>query len=253
MSLDDLIIPSFEVKQFKQVLSKAMQPRFAGYFTAKEAENKQMRLVTGSDGTILETKMVKLYLLVDETDGIIADCKFQVIGPMYLIAAAEIFLERIIQKNYDQAYRTSADLIEKKMQGSSEHALPHLALQCINIVISAMEKAYEKCCDIPFARSYETTPIDATSDTKTIIEGFEKMSEKVQLQLIEEVIDKEIRPYIEMDAGGVRIHTINEMEVQISYEGTCTSCMAATGSTLGAIQNVLRTRIHPDITVKPIL
>src|SRR5690606_9226830 len=115
------------------------------YFTAKQAEEKRMRLVTGSDGTVEQKKIIKLYLLIDESDGIIADCKFQVLGPMCLIAVGEVFLEMVIQKNYDQAYRITADLIEKKLQDSSQCRLPHIALSSINMVLSAMENAYEKC------------------------------------------------------------------------------------------------------------
>ncbi|MCP4265610.1 MAG: NifU family protein, partial [Candidatus Brocadiaceae bacterium] len=66
-------------------------------------------------------------------------------------------------------------------------------------------------------------------------------------------IDKEIRPYIELDAGGIQIHELKDFELFISYEGACTSCHAATGSTLSAIQNILKSRIHPDLFVTPLL
>ena len=40
-------------------------------------------------------------------------------------------------------------------------------------------------------------------------------------------------------------------ELIISYQGACTSCHASTGSTLSAIQKILRARVHPSLFVTP--
>jgi NifU-like protein len=73
-----------------------------------------------------------------------------------------------------------------------------------------------------------------------------------QIAVIEEVIANEIRPYIELDAGGIKIiNLIGGLELVIAYEGSCTTCYSATGSTLNAIQQILRARVHPEMVVTP--
>jgi NifU-like protein len=254
MSIEKLITPYFWNTFSKKMKQKIENPKFAGFFLAKEAERSGMRLATGTDGSIQEGNMVTLYWLVDETDGVIADCKFQVYGPTYLIVAAETICEMVIRKNYDQASRISADLVDRQVRDNSKRpAFTEEGAYYLNMVMSAVDFACHQCQDIPFKRDYADTPIDFLEENQQMIPDFENLAKEVKLQIIEEIISKEIRPYIEMDAGGVTIHDLKGSELHISYEGACTSCHAATGSTLSAIQNILKTRVHPSITVIPII
>lgn len=207
-----------------------------------------MRLVTGREGNL------SLYWLVDETDGIIADAKFQVLGPIGLIGAAEVASELILRKNYDQVSRMTADLIDQHVRDRKEtHAFPKECDPYLNQVLSAIDRAVQQCLDIPFAASYDMTPIE--SDFGEIpggLPGWEQLPTNQKLKIIEEVVDKEIRPYIELDAGGVKIENFNDdREVVISYEGSCTTCHSSTGSTLTAIQQILKSRVHPSLFVTP--
>lgn len=218
--------------------------RYVGFFTFGQAEEKGMRLVTGREGNVC------LYWLVDEADGIIADAKFQAFGPVALIAAAEIASELALRKNYDQASRISADLIDQHLRDQKN--TPVLPPATLNQILSAIDRAVHQCLDIPFAVSYETTPIE--KDFPEIpggLPGWDKMPDSQKKELIEEVIEREIRPYIELDAGGVQVVAFQTNEVRISYEGACTSCHASTGSTLSAIQHILKARLHPSLIVVP--
>jgi NifU-like protein len=67
--------------------------------------------------------------------------------------------------------------------------------------------------------------------------------------MVETVLDKEVRPYIAMDQGGVQVVQIDKDEVTILYEGACVGCAGA-GSTLLSIERVLQQFVHPDIRVK---
>jgi NifU-like protein len=232
----------------KKLREKIDRLRFVGFFTPALAEEKKMRLAVGRSGD------VSLYWLVDETDGIIADAKFQAFGPIGLIAAAEIGSELILRKNYDQASRLSADLIDQHVRDRKEApAFPKECYPYLNQVLTAIDHAVQQCTDIPFAVSYDTTPIE--SDFGEIvggIPGWEQFAQEQKRKIIEEVIDKEIRPYIELDAGGVQVIQFHETgEVVISYEGACTTCHSSTGSTLSAIQQILRSRVHPSLFVTP--
>lgn len=232
----------------KKLRARVENLRFVGAFSVREAEEKGMRLVTGRS-----SKMC-LYWLVDESDGIIADAKFQVFGSIADIAALEALSELTLRKNYDQASRISADLIDQHLRDKKEiPAFPKEYHSALNAALLALDNAVYQCLDIPFKASYDATPIE--NDFPEIeggIPGWEEFPDAQKIFLIQEVVDKEIRPYIELDAGGVKIEELkNGYEVHISYEGSCTSCHSATGSTLSAIQHILKARLHPSLVVIP--
>lgn len=230
------------------------RPRYVGYFLSASAQERGMRLVRGQVGEKQDAIQFCLYWLVDESDGVIADVKFQAIGPTGLIAALEAASELVLRKNYDQASRLSAELIDRHLRDRPDQpAFPDASASFLNQVLEAIDRAVQQCLDIPYAVVHDMTPIEEEGEeTSGGIAEWEAFSEEKQLKCIEEVIEKEIRPYIELDAGGVKVLGLrNKREVRISYEGSCTTCHSATGSTLNAIQKILRARIHPSLSVIP--
>lgn len=232
----------------KKLREKIDRLRFVGSFNSELAATKGLRCVIGNEGRL------QLYWLVDESDGIIADAKFQAFGPVGLIAAAEIATELVLHKNYDQVSRLTTDLIDQHVRDRKE--LPAFPKECdlyLNQVLSAIDNAVQQCLDIPFAATYDMTPIE--SDFGEIpggIPGWAEFPHGQKMKIIQEVLEKEISPYVELDAGGVRLIGVNETgEVNIAYEGSCTTCHSATGSTLSAIQKILRARVHPSLFVTP--
>ena len=82
--------------------------------------------------------------------------------------------------------------------------------------------------------------------------SWKKFSKEEKIKKIEEILDKEIRPFMVMDKGGVTVEDVKEdNKVIITYQGACVGCIAATGATLSAIQEVLRKNLHPSIVVIP--
>ena len=94
----------------KKIRDKMDKLRYVGSFSYELAKSKEMRHVVGEEGKL------KLYWLVDETDGIIADAKFQAFGPIGLIAVGEVISELVLRKNYDQVSRITADLIDQHVR-----------------------------------------------------------------------------------------------------------------------------------------
>ena len=133
-------------------------------------------------------------------------------------------------------------------------SFPEEAFGHINLVIDAIEMASLACSGIPLAEAYVAPPV--TGHEIKVIDGgypgFKELSLKKQFAVIEDVLAREVRPYIELDAGGIElINLVNGTEVLISYQGSCTSCHSATGATLSYIQQTLRAQVHPDLTVTP--
>jgi NifU-like protein len=235
---------------------KLLRLRFVGFFRPNDVEHRSLRLAIGREG------MLSLYWLVDEADGVIADAKFQAFGPPALVLVGEIASELVLRKNYAQASRLTADLLDRHVrEGKEAAAFPKESFLFLNQAISAIDKAAYECIDIPVVEQYETTPIAYDLAAGNIpggplggIPGWEDFSAAKKRQIVEEVIDKEVRPYIELDAGGVTVQELRENgELLIAYSGSCTSCHSSTGSTLSAIQNILQARVHPSLTVIPVL
>lgn len=239
----------------KKLIAKIDKPRSIGFFTAAQAEEREVRLAEGQGGEVVDGNAVRFYWLVDPDDGMIIDAKYQMVGQSALLGAAEVACELCVGKNYDQAKRISTDLLDKQVRDKvDEPAFPKEAAPHLSLVLIAQEKAAMSCMDIPLALNYVSAP--APRDIGEVLEGgypgWQELSTPQKISLIEEVIARDIRPYIELDAGGVEIvDLLNGHELVIAYQGSCTSCFSATGATLSYIQQVLRAKVHPDLNVIP--
>jgi NifU-like protein len=255
MAISALITPFPWARYSKKLIAKIENPRCAGCFTSEEAEARNVRLAFGRDGIVADGNVVYLYWLVDKDDGIIIDAKFQVYGQSALIGAAEAACELVIGKNYDQARRISADLIDKHFRDKSDvPAFPKETYPHLNLVLGAIDAAAEQCMDIPFADTYVAPPVpmDMGEVVPGGYPGWKELPLKKKISVIEQVLDQDIRPYIALDAGGVSIlNLLNDKELVISYQGSCTSCYSSIGTTLSYIQQVIRAKVHPEITVVP--
>ncbi len=237
----------------KKLIQKIENPRHGGFFSVEESRERGMRLALGRQGSPEDGHVIALYLLIDESDGVIADAKFQVFGPSALIGAAEAACEILIRKNYNQAMRLPAELIDKQVRDKNDiPAFPEETHVYLNLVLGAIEEAAEQCLDIPFEESYVPTPLESKSETGEGYPGWAGLSREQKITVIEEIVATEIRPYIELDAGGVQIvDLVNERELIIAYEGACTTCHSATGATLNAIQEILRNKIDKNLVIVP--
>lgn len=220
----------------KKMKEMILQPTCLG----KLEERDGMRLVTG-----VEDGQVQLYFLVDESDGIVADAKFQLFGPTALVAVCEMACRLALRKHYGQVMRFTASLIDKEL------SMPEESAGYLNLVLSVIDHAMEQCEGLPLPEEYIAPPLPEQNTEAREYPGFTDLEKTQKIAVIEQVIDVEIRPYVELDDGGVRIVDLKGDEVIIAYEGACTSCYSATGATLNAIDQMLKSKVHPSLEVKP--
>lgn len=75
----------------------------------------------------------------------------------------------------------------------------------------------------------------------------EELSE--ELQLIEDILDRHIRPHLQGDGGDLRCIDYSDKTLIIQYEGACGGCPSSTRGTLKAIEGVLQAEFEPEIEV----
>lgn len=249
------LIESFPWWGYSRKLDQKIRfPSHRGTFGQEAVVGKNLRLVTGEAGEIDEGNFVRLYLLVDRDDGMIVDGKFLAYGQTALIGAADALLDLVPGKNYDQAKRISADLIDKELRDRADTpAFPKETYPHLNLVLFALDEAAEECSDLPLPLHYMAPP--APREIGEVLEGgypgWDGLAMKEKVAIINDVLDREVRPYIALDGGGVELVELVKNEMIIDYQGNCTSCFSAVGATLSYIQQVIRAKVHPDLNVIP--
>ena len=232
------------------LLKKLYFQDYLGSFDKAEAALKEMKAVSGLETTD-DSQMIKIHLLVDKSDGIIADVRFQVFGKSMFYIVLETLADLILLKSYVFASKVSSAVIENKLKKDLKQSLPRAFDKVINHVLFALDEALRDCQDIPVDEKELVTPIESEGE-KIEIPNWLALELKQQLNILESVIAEDIRPYIELDEGGIEIVSLKEgIFLTIGYKGACTTCHSSTGSTLNAIQQILRNKVFPAIVVIP--
>lgn len=84
-------------------------------------------------------------------------------------------------------------------------------------------------------------------DKKTVA-----VSDNPQINKINEILDRTIRPALQMDGGDLQVISYENSLVLVSYQGACGSCPSSTMGTLRAIEGILRDEFNPDVTVEAV-
>lgn len=98
----------------------------------------------------------------------------------------------------------------------------------------------------------EAPSADANSDKLAEQSGDaldpEKLSpeDRERLDRINDMLDDQIRPYLQNDGGDLYIIGLEGNRLSVHYQGACGSCPSSLSGTLAGIENLLR-QIEPDI------
>ncbi len=72
------------------------------------------------------------------------------------------------------------------------------------------------------------------------------------IQTIEAILDRTIRPGLQGDGGDIAIIKYENNQLMVSYQGACGTCPSSTTGTLMAIEGILREEFNPQIDVIPV-
>lgn len=71
-----------------------------------------------------------------------------------------------------------------------------------------------------------------------------------ELQRIEEILDRTIRPGLQGDGGDLDVVSLENKVLTIRYQGACGSCPSSVAGTLMAIEDILRNEFDPEISLR---
>lgn len=71
-----------------------------------------------------------------------------------------------------------------------------------------------------------------------------------EIAQIEEILDRTIRPALQMDGGDLQVVSLDGNTLSINYQGACGSCPSSAMGTLKAIEGILRDEFNPDLVVE---
>ncbi len=132
---------------------------------------------------------------------------------------------------------TLESLVDYTRAGSTDESCEEVLLAYIEankLVVEEEEEAKNALSAIPFK--------DLSTDHKIIA--------------VETAIDSTVRQFLVMDGGDIDILNVKEngdmFDVYISYLGACSGCSSAGTGTLFAIENALKDKLDPNISVIPI-
>lgn len=72
-----------------------------------------------------------------------------------------------------------------------------------------------------------------------------------ELQQIEEILDRTVRPGLQGDGGDIDVLKYEDNKLYVFYQGACGTCPSSTTGTLMAIEGILRDEFNPSIEVIP--
>ena len=76
------------------------------------------------------------------------------------------------------------------------------------------------------------------------------VSDNPDIQKINEILDRTIRPALQMDGGDLHVISYDGSVLGVTYQGACGSCPSSSAGTLKAIENILKDEFNPGITVE---
>ncbi len=76
------------------------------------------------------------------------------------------------------------------------------------------------------------------------------ITDNPDLQKINEILDRTIRPALQMDGGDLQVMGYDGQVLVVNYQGACGSCPSSTMGTLKALENILKDEFNPEITVE---
>jgi NifU-like protein len=225
----------------------------------------------GEVGSIICGDALKLYLKVDKDTGKIIDARFQTFGCASAIASSSALTEMVKGMSVDEAMKVSNQDIADYLGG-----LPNEKMHCSVMGREALEAAIlnykgegpppelkgKLVCEC-FEVTEETIRRVAIENHLTTVEEItnytnvkpteipaapKKLTNLQRIALIQDVLEKEIRPRLQADGGDLELIDIEGHNVTVALRAMCAGCPMG-DITVKGIEDKLRELVDDAITV----
>lgn len=113
---------------------------------------------------------------------------------------------------------------------------------------SDSDEVQKQVCSVIQTRMPVHNPNQTVLDEKKIA----RQNLSPELQKIEEILDRTIRPGLQGDGGDIEVIKFDSNKVYVSYQGACGTCPSSTTGTLMAIEGILKEEFNPGVEVIPL-
>ncbi len=89
-------------------------------------------------------------------------------------------------------------------------------------------------------------------EEKTKTEQPAKLTQLQKIKLIEETIDRQVRPILRRDGGDLELHDVDGDRVLVKFVGACVSCPVSSVTLKDVVETQLREAVSDDIVVEAV-
>lgn len=79
--------------------------------------------------------------------------------------------------------------------------------------------------------------------------GFRQLTNLQRVRLVQETLDREVRPQLRQDGGDLELVDVEGKDVKVRLLGTCSGCAVSKFTLRDLVESKLREFVEPDITV----
>ncbi|ACK70548.1 Fe-S cluster assembly protein NifU [Gloeothece citriformis PCC 7424] len=94
--------------------------------------------------------------------------------------------------------------------------------------------------------------VEVATEVVTASSGFGQLTNLKKIQLIEQVLEKEVRPILKADGGNVELYDVEGHRIKVVLKGACGSCAGSTATLKHAIEDKLRELIDSTLVVEAV-
>jgi len=105
-------------------------------------------------------------------------------------------------------------------------------------------KCHEKIAELIAQARGEAAPVPALAP--------KKLTNLQRMRMIEEVLEKEIRPRLQLDGGDIELADVEGLVVSVTLRGHCVGCPASQATVHGTVERILRDKVDPEIQVREV-
>ena len=92
--------------------------------------------------------------------------------------------------------------------------------------------------------------VNGANETSNAPKTFAQMTLVEKIRKIEQVLESDVRPMLNMDGGSAELVDVNGTVVKVRLVGMCSGCAGAAGTLKHVIEKALQEKVDPSLTVE---